>query len=462
MSDNTGVVYLVAAILAVAASLAAQPSEAEIRQILADRIDVRHLSIGMVAGIITPKGRLVASYGNLDRRDPRPVNGDTVFEIGSVTKVFTALLLADMVVRGEVALNDPVKKYLPGNVRVAERDGRAIALVDLATHTSGLPFFPSNFPPVEDRAAYARYSVDRLYESLSSELPCAPGTRWEYSNTGAGLLGLALGRRAGMDYESLVRVRITGPLGMERTANEVSSQMKSRLAAGHDEQLEPAPRWELPALPGAGSLHSTANDLLDLLGAFLGYTESPLAPAMAAMPETSRSNELYQIDQALGWFVIGKGDDRIFVHEGGTFGFASYLAYDPKNRTGVVVLSNATAGVGDIALHLLRAGFPLNAPKPRKPRPEVAVDAGLFDQYAGRYDAGGGWVYAVTHEGDALRIQLPAAPKFRLLAETERDFFVKEADIQISFERDEKGRASGLILHLWGLNLPAKRLEAPK
>jgi len=366
------------------------------------------------------------------------------------------------VVRGEVSLNDPVKKYLPSDVRVAERDGHAITLADLATHTSGLPFFPSNFPPVEDRAAYSRYTVERLYESLSSELRGAPGTRWEYSNTGAGLLGLALGRRAGMDYESLVRARITGPLGMESTAIAVSPQMKSRLAAGHDEQLEPTPGWDLPALAGAGSLHATANDLLGLLAAFLSYTKSPLAPAMAAMPETSRLNELYQIDQALGWFVIGKGDDRIFVHEGGTFGFASYLAYDPKNRAGVVVLSNATAGVGDIALHLLRASFPLDAPKPRKQHHEIAVDASLFDRYAGRYDAGGGWVYAVTHEGDALRIQLPAAPKFRLLAETERDFFIKEADIQIGFERDEKGRATGLILHLWGLNIPARRLEAPK
>ena len=462
MSNKGVVVYLVAASLAAAASLRAQPAEAEIRRILADRIDVRHVSIGMVAGVVTPKGRLVVSYGNLDRGGSRPVNGDTVFEIGSVTKVFTALLLADMAVRGEVSLNDPVKKYLPRNVRVAEKDGRAITLVDLATHTSGLPFFPSNFPPVEDRAAYSRYTVEQLYDSLSRALPRAPGTRWEYSNTGGGLLGLALARRAGMDYEALVHTRIAGPLGMASTAIAVSPQMTSRLAMGHDEQLEPAPQWDLPALPGAASLRSTANDLLDLLAGFLGYATSPLAPAMAAMPETSRSNDIFRIDQALGWFVIGKGDDRIFVHEGGTFGFASYLAYDPKSGTGVVVLSNAAGSVGDIALHLLRASFPLEAPKPRKQHREIAVDAGLFDPYAGQYNPGGGWVYTVTHEGGALRIQMPAAPKYRLFPETERDFFIKEADIQVTFERDEKGRATGLILHLWGLNLPAKRLDAPK
>ena len=90
------------------------------------------------------------------------------------------------------------------------------------------------------------------------------------------------------------------------------------------------------------------------------------------------------------------------------------------------------------------------------------MDSGLFDRYAGQYDAGNGWKYTVTHEGDALRIQLPAAPKYRLFAETERDFFLKDIDIQVSFTSDEKGRVTGLVLHLWGLNLPAKRLETPK
>jgi D-alanyl-D-alanine-carboxypeptidase/D-alanyl-D-alanine-endopeptidase len=462
MSDYARVACLVAAMLSAAASLAAQPSEAEVRQILVDRVDVRHASVGMVAGIVAPNGRLVVSYGNLGGPAPQAVNGDTVFEVGSVTKLFTALLLADMVVRGEVGLNDPVKQYLPGNVRVAGKDGRAITLADLATHTSGLPFFPSNFPPVEDRAAYAKYSVEQLYQSLSSELPRAPGTRWEYSNTGGGLLGLALSRRAGMDYESLVRARITGPLGLESTVIGVPPPMKPRLAVGHDDQLGAAPNWDLPALPGAGSLHSTATDLLDLLAAFLGYTKSPLAPAMAAMPETSRPNELFGINQALGWFVIGKGDERIFIHEGGTFGFASCAAYDPKTRVGVVVLSNASPSVGDIARHLVRASFPLDAPAARKQRREIAVDAGLFDLYAGQYDPGGGWTYTVTHEGDGLRIQLPAAPRYRLFAETERDFFLKETDIQVTFKRDDNGRVTGLILHLWGMNLPAKRLQTPK
>ncbi|HEY1203058.1 MAG: serine hydrolase [Bryobacteraceae bacterium] len=450
-----------AAVVLMASQAKAQATDAEIRQILVDRVDVQHKSVGIVVGIITPQARRVVAYGRLDQSDPRPVDGDTVFEIGSVTKVFTSLLLADMVERGEATLADPVAQYLPPGTKTPDWKGRKITLADLATHTSGLPFFPSNFPPVEDREAYGKYTVEQLYQFLATyELPREPGTQWEYSNTGGGLLGLALGRRAGMDYEALVRKRITGPLGMESTGIALPPRFKARLAAGQGDHLEAVPMWDLPALPGAGSLRSSANDLLTLLAAFTGAVKSPLARAMAAMPETRRPNRLYMLDQALGWFAIGKGDEQFFIHGGGTFGFSSSLAYDPRSRTGVVVLSNAAGGVDDIARHVLRPALPLDKPRTLKVRKEVAVDPKLFDVYAGRYRPSADWVYTVTREGDSLRIQLPAAPKFRLHAESERDYFIRETDdIQVTFQTDAQGRSTGLILHIWGFDVPAPRIE---
>jgi CubicO group peptidase (beta-lactamase class C family) len=447
---------------AAVALFAVQGTGDQIRQILVDRIDTQHKSVGIVVGVITPLGRVVASYGRLDQGDTRPVDGDTVFEVGSVTKVFTSLLLADMVVRGEVALADPVEKYLPAGTKTPEWNGRKITLADLATHTSGLPFFPANFPPVENRATYGTYTEQQLYQFLSTyKLPREPGAAWEYSNTGGGLLGLALARRAGMDYEALVRARITGPLGMDSTGIALTPRLRTRLAAGHGARLEPEPAWDLPALAGAGSLRSSANDLLTLLAAFTGAVKTPLAPAMAAMPETKRPNRLYMLDQALGWFVIGKGDEQFFIHGGGTHGFASSLAYDPKTRTGVVVLSNAAGSVDDIARHLLRPALPLDKPRPPKVHKEVAVDPKLFDLYAGSYRPSPDWVYTVTREGDVLRIQLPAAPKFRLHPESDRDYFIEETDdIQVTFQTDGQGRATGLILHIWGFNVPAPRIEA--
>jgi len=181
---------------------------------------------------------------------------------------------------------------------------------------------------------------------------------------------------------------------------------------------------------------------------------------MASMPATRRPNRLYMLDQALGWFVIGKGDDEFFIHGGGTFGFASSLAYDPKSRTGVVVLSNAANSVDDIARHLLRPAMPLDQPHPPKVHKEVAVDPKLFDLYAGHYRPSPEWIYTVTRAGDILRIQLPAAPSFRLHAESERDYFIEENDdIAVTFQTDAQGRATSLTLHIWGFHVPAPRVQ---
>ena len=178
----------------------ALPSDAEIRQILVDRIDIQRKSVGMVVGIITPQGRRLVTYGKPAQDDSRPLNGDTVFEIASVTKIFTSLLLADMVQRGEVALSDPVAKHLPTGVKIPERNGRSIALVDLATQTSGLPFFPTDISlgdPVEAARVVARYTTEQLYQFLSTyQLTRDIGSQWEYSNLGVALLGSALANRA--------------------------------------------------------------------------------------------------------------------------------------------------------------------------------------------------------------------------------------------------------------------------
>src|SRR5579864_5513344 len=186
-------------------------SDDEIREILVKRIDHQKQAVGIVVGVIEPAGRRVVAYGNLAVGDARTLDGDTIFEIGSISKVFTSLLLADMVNRKEVALGDPAAKYLPENVKMPERSGKSITLLDLSTHSSGLPSLPSNMKPKDLRNPYADYSVDDLYQFLSSyELPRDPGSKFEYSNLGGGLLGHLLAYRArtdyaALDYESLIR-----------------------------------------------------------------------------------------------------------------------------------------------------------------------------------------------------------------------------------------------------------------
>ncbi len=349
------------------ATSTSMPSDAEIRQVLVSRIDTQQQSVGIVVGVVEPRGRRVVAYGHVEKSDPRPLDGDTIFEIGSATKVFTSLLLADMVQRGEVALDDPVAKYLPSTVTMPQRNGRAITLVDLATHTSGLPRMPTNFAPKDPANPYADYSVAQLYQFLSAyQLTRDIGSQYEYSNLGGGLLGHVLARRAGMDYESLVRARITGPLGMTDTQITLTPEMKTRLAAGHNAAMETVANWDLPTLAGAGALRSTANDLLTFLAANLGDTTSPLAPAMAAMLTVRRPTGQPGLEVALGWHIFTTDGREIVWHNGGTGGYRSFMGFDAKTRTGVVVLSNAStaAGVDDIGRHLLDPGVPLLTPPP--------------------------------------------------------------------------------------------------
>jgi len=164
------------------------------------------------------------------------LDGNTVFEIGSVTKVFTTAILADMVQRGEVRLDDPVSKYLPATVRVPSRAGKQITLLDLATQSSGLPRLPTNLKPANMANPYADYSVQQMYEFLSNyELTRDIGSKFEYSNLGVGLLGHILSLRAGKSYEALVTERIVEPLGMHNTRITFTPAMLAHLALGHND-----------------------------------------------------------------------------------------------------------------------------------------------------------------------------------------------------------------------------------
>ena len=347
---------------AVLLKMAAQtPSGAEIRKILADRVDQKQ-GVGIVVGLVDAHGRRVISYGSFETDGKRPVDGDTVFEIGSMTKVFTSLAMMDMALHGEIALTDPIAKYLPADARVPQRNGRQITFADISMQSSGLPRLPGNMHPKDVLNPYADYSVAQLYEFLGGyELPRDIGSKYEYSNLAVGLLGHVLSLRAGTDYETLVKSRITRPLGMNSTAIALTPELKSRLAPGHNAQLKTVPNWDLPTLAGAGALRSSANDLLTFLAANLGFTKTPLAPAMAAMVAKHNPTGNKGLDVAYAWHMFLRQGDPIVWHNGGTGGYRTFMGYDPKARLGVVVLSNVStpAGDDDIGRHLLDASFPL-------------------------------------------------------------------------------------------------------
>jgi CubicO group peptidase (beta-lactamase class C family) len=275
--------------------------------------------------------------------------------------VFTALLLADMARDGLVKMDDPVAKFLPESAHVPTYQEKEITLVDLATHTSGLPRMPDNFVTVKgilsgnlDSNPYVDYTPKRLYSFLSShKLAYKPGTRTLYSNLGMGLLGHALSLAANTEYEQLVCSRICRPLGMDSTAITVTADLRSRLAQGHISQKlpllgvrirQPAHNWDIPTLAGAGALRSTGNDLLKFLAANLGTTKTPLDGAIEAthlQRYRTSDNEL----MALAWIVYTHAGEPEFWHNGGTGGYASFMGFRKQRRAAVVVLTNTSSSV---------------------------------------------------------------------------------------------------------------------
>ncbi|MBN2238478.1 MAG: serine hydrolase [Dehalococcoidales bacterium] len=430
----------------------------EIRTILTDRIDVRRQNMGIVVGVIDGDGRRVIAHGKNSAENRQTPDDDSVFEIGSITKVFTKLLLADMALRGEVSIDDPVENYLPDTVKVPERNGRKITLFDLAAHASGLPRVPDNLQSIYTGNPYTGYTVERLYEFLSGyELTREIGSEREYSNLGVGLLGHALTGRAGTDYDSLIRSRICEPLGMYNTGVTFTPEMKKHLAPGHDAGLTPIDTWDFPALEGCGALRSTANDLLLFVAAHLGLAETPLAQAIRFAQTERRVPAGGGMDVSLGWGIITGDDKEIYLHHGGTGGYCSSLGYDTRSSKGAVILSNTGWQVADIFMYLIDANAPLAEP-PRE-RTAVKVDTGLYDRYTGKYRLDPEFAMSVSREGDRLFTEATGLAKYELFPENEHDFFYKVMDTQISFVTGEDGYASELLLRQYGDSDPLKRVE---
>lgn len=430
-------------------------SSQQIAEILSERVGERGQAMAVVVGIVEPQGRRIIARGRFSRDDPRPVDGDTLFEIGSVTKVFTTLLLADMANRGELELDDPIEKFLPPEVSAPRRNGKSITLADLASHMSSLPRLPDNMAPADNADPYADYTVEQLHEFLCNHrLAHDIGTHHEYSNVGFGLLGHVLARRAGTGYHQLIQDRIAIPLGMDSTAIALTTALSARLAHGHGSGLVPVANWNLPTLAGAGALRSTVRDLLTFIEAALDST-SPLAAAFDLTLSTRRPLGADTMEIGLGWMIEKAGGEEIVWHNGGTGGYCSFLGFLPKSRRGVVVLANTvTEFVDNFGRHLLDPATVL-APPPKQ-RTEISINPQLYDNYVGQYQLAPGVVIDVARDGDRLMVQLTGQEQYEIFPETECDFFLKIVDAQITFEGS--GRAEGLTLHQAGQQVPAARI----
>jgi D-alanyl-D-alanine-carboxypeptidase/D-alanyl-D-alanine-endopeptidase len=434
---------------AVTALAAPSPLEAELPAILKERVEVSKRGLGIVVGVVDADGRRIYAHG-VREKGGKPVDGDTLFEIGSVTKVFTSILLADMVERGEVSLSDPLSKYLPADVPPLRYRDQEATLLHLSRHTSGLPFDHLKRPIDSDRLldAYRSVTPDDLYAFLRQFQPYqTPGVAHGYSNIGVALLGHALARRAGKSYEALLQERVLGPLGMRDTAVALPEALRARKARGHNPSNIPVGDLDTVGFAPTGALKSTANDLLAFLEANMGLRQTPIDKSLRAAQATEADAARGDLPMGLGWMHQKVAGDRIVTHSGGTAGFVTFVGMDLKRRLGVVIMVNALSGIGDIGLHTFNGAYPVTHPKPPREFAMVPLRSEWTDELVGEYrlDAPMLTLKFMKRDGD-FWVDTSHGGSDKLLAESPVDYFTEDRQLAIRFQKDEAGKVTKALL----------------
>jgi CubicO group peptidase (beta-lactamase class C family) len=416
---------------------------------------------GLVIGVLDEHGPRTFGYGRFSETNATTPDGDTVFEIGSMTKAFTGTLLADAVTRGESALDDPVQKYLPESVKLnLTKSGKPITLAHLASHASGLPRMPTNFHPADGKNPYADYTVETLNAFLGDFEPSRePGAKYEYSNLGMGLLGHVLAARENKTYEQLLRARVLAPLGMKDTHIATDADARSRLAPGHNPDGDPLPNWDWDALVACGGIRSSANDILKFLAANMD-PDGPIADA-ARLARKPLAKAMTGNEVGLGWHVAR--NRSLVWHNGQTGGYHSYCGFVPDKKVGVVVLSNTGTGLVDELGVKLIDQLRGRDVEPIALRETADVPSDSLDRLVGRYLLTPSLMaLEVTREGEKLFCRATGQDRFRIYPASETSFFYKVVDAQIEFTLDKPGnRAITLVLHQNGLKLPGIRADGP-
>lgn len=450
-------VVIAAMMIQIAADVRAE--EKTIRQ-RADQLVQPYLDndiiVGMTIGILRDGKQEVFGYGRMSRDDRKVPDGDTIYELGSATKVMTGILLADAVVEGHVKLDQAAGELLPSGIKMPAKGDRAITLQDLSTHSSGLPRIPDNMKFTDPENPYADYREEDLYAFLNThQLAQAPGKQIEYSNLGAGLLGHLLSLQAKSSYEDLVRTRIAVPLKMSSTTINVDKESQSRFAPGHTGDGQPAPLWDLSVLAGAGGVRTTVNDMLRFATANLAPPKTKLGKAIE-MAWAVHQKPLAKIDLplGLGWHLL---PDGTHWHNGQTGGFHSMILINRNTKTGVVLMTNtATPEVDQLATDLLKmiSGAKVT---PRKFEKPMDVPAEALQKLVGVYELAPGAELTVAVDDGKLMIGLTGQPSNQVYPRSETVWYYKVVEATITFNMDKKGKCDSLVLDQNGIKQTAKR-----
>lgn len=436
-------------------ALAALPTNAEVEAILNKNLIANSKARGVAVALVDANGIRVVTAGIA--RGNEAVKPQDLFEIGSVTKTFTGLLLAIADEKNEAKLDDPVEKFLPEGIKLRDSGSTPIRMVDLATHRSGLPRLATNMQPKDPKNPYADYTEQDLLDFLKGFTPTrVRNAQYEYSNIGFGLLGYALVRAAkATSFEALLNARILQPLNMSNTSSD-PSRFIERLTQPHDANGRPTPAWDLPiAHAAAGAIRSTAGDMGRYIEAIAGLKASPMAGAIS-LATTTREQGPNRINPiGLAWMRLPFDKREILNHDGGTFGSSSSLMVDRAAKEGVFIVANSATRLTDIALHLMDARHSLAA---RELPKVVAVTADVLARYAGIYKLNDQMNVTVRVSGDKITAQATGQGEFEIFAESEIRYFAKVAPIVVTFGEMAEGKAGSFVLEQAGSKLTARRI----
>ena len=380
----------------------------ELKTSIQRRVDYNY-NPGIVIGLVDRNGRDFYSYGTTSIESGSLPDENTVYEVGSISKVFTATLLAQMVENDDLALSDPVASFLPQEVNFPRHGQSPITLEHLATHASGLPNNPSVFQENNPINPFVPFPPSALYEYLGTiELSRSPKDQYEYSNLGVGLLGHALSLHLETDYEQLLQERLFIPMGMNDTAITLPAELVPRRAVGYNGVVA-RPNFNMGSLAAAGEWLSTVNDMLTFLEHQLGLRDSEVNSILEETQERRFSAGTPGPDFGLGWFIIRLGSYTIHMHNGATLGHNAFAGFDLRARKGVVVLSNARlnqyANIEDLGVRSLVSNSPLNS---------IRRPANLSNEerqrLVGRYDEPDGTFFTIGTRHNQLTVTASLNP----------------------------------------------------
>lgn len=404
---------------------------------------------GIAVGIFENGAIQYYSFGVANLETKEAVTPKTLFEIGSITKTFTCSMAAMLSLNQQINFADAAQKYLPAKMVMPERNGKVITVEHLATAHSGLPRMPLNFQPQDPSNPYIDYREAELTYFISNyDLTRDPGSEYEYSNLGMGLLGFLLTHLTEKSYSKLTEELITNPLGMTHTFIS-GMRTEKPMASGYADTM-PMKAWtwnDQSVITGAGGIVSNAEDMMKYMIAQI--STSPVAHAFTLAHQSRATAGKMNI--GYGWHIR---DEKIIWHNGGTGGFRSFAGFDKTKNKAVVILTNSTTGADDLGFHLLNDQYALKELK--KP---VIVDESILKEYAGTYEISPTFTITVTHEADGLHIQATGQPKVNIYPETSSKFYLKIVEARLEFERNAANQVERLVLYQNGAVMPGKKVK---